>query len=265
MMFDTISDSLDDEILRLESKLKLVSENSQRISDSVLVQSTKNLIPSKTEIYLSDIETDISLDFSILSPDEEEKLILNVPVEGSYQAYHLKFPAVKALQICRKLANNENKESAIESAESHYNKGRIDTCYSILNDASKCLDYEDYLAVRDTLVGEEPKLEETVERDRYASIRNMIMGRSKGKYFKINSASELRRRIKLYNEYDNLENIDNNELVKHILETRYSKNQISRYSPSKLNELRKVLFDPEFVEAASEITEPYFVLCWIAI
>lgn len=226
----------------------------------VLIQTGKNLIVNPACVSLDNRNTALSLELFLLQEGDSQNVTVNVVGEYFEGELRLTIPSVEALHLCRDIVQGRELEPIIEQAEALYDQTPVAVFYRILRDAAICLTFEDYLTVRNRLIGYSERLKNALEGSRLDSFRNMITVNSKGKHQQLYTASELWERVSTYNQFPNLAEIKKSDVVMHFLEYRYTENPEALYQENRRKYLEPIIYESEFLACCSDIPEPYFAV-----
>ncbi|MFC6907085.1 hypothetical protein [Halalkalicoccus tibetensis] len=240
--------------------LNLTITGAECIRAEVLIQTGKNLILNPARVSLANRNTALSLELFPLQERDSQNITVNVVGERFEEQLQLTIPSVEALHLCQDIVQGKELEPIIEQAEALYDKTPVAVFYRILRDAAICLNFKDYLTVRNRLMGYSGRLKHALEGSRLDSFRNMITANSKGKHQQLCTAFELWERVSTYNQFPNLAEIKKPEVVMHFLEYRYTENPEALYQENRRKYLEPVIYETEFLECCSDIPEPYFAV-----
>ncbi len=219
---------------------------------NIFIHTSDKLIVSQTKDYLTNRQINLTMELFFLDDDEQQKFIITAKdADQQEEKFHIKIPKLALLDIWEKLLQGEHSEDILNEITDIYEKRIPVALYDIIEEASICLNIEDFFKVINILSRYSDSFSSEIASTRYQSFLNMCISKSKGKFHKIHSFPELQELISKYNSFENLKEIRTEKFIyRNIFGYIYSNRDTSK--------LDKIITHSKFLENCSSIDEKHF-------
>lgn len=184
----------------------------------------ESIIPNQEydDLREVDLSKPVTKSFKLVRKDNQSRSLLRVYFQHKSESESftlaLRIPGNNTLRYCYQLLGGGASRSIVASIHNEYDEGRpVYSLYEFIGDARRCLGFEDYVTLLDTLADFNKEFRENLSDTRHRFFKNLILGDSKGSFHRITSVEDYNRKVTFYNTRTDFPEIENETVVQTII------------------------------------------------